>query len=169
MFAKPPLPNRPHAMPLRGILLAALIAGFTASGVALAQVTVNDPWVRGTVGQQKATGAFMRLNSASATRLVEARSPVAGVVEIHEMKMEDQVMRMRPITGLDVPAGGQVELKPGGFHVMLMDLKQPLNPGEKVPLTLVFEGPDRKRQTVEVSAPVRPLTGAPAANEHKHH
>ncbi len=139
---------------------------------ASAQVTVKDPWVRATVSQQKATGAFMQLTSAQDTRLVEAKSPVAGVVEVHEMSMEKDVMKMRAIAGLDLPAGKTVELKPGGYHVMLMDLKQQMKDGDTVPLTLVVEGKDKKRSTVEVKATVKPLTtAAPASkmdHQHKH-
>ncbi len=139
---------------------------------ASAQVTVKDPWVRATVSQQKATGAFMQLTSAQDTRLVEAKSPVAGVVEVHEMSMEKDVMKMRAIAGLDLPAGKTVELKPGGYHVMLMDLKQQMKDGDTVPLTLVVEGKDKKRSTIEVKATVKPLTtAAPASkmdHQHKH-
>ena len=142
------------------------------SGFAAAQVAVKDPWVRATVPQQKATGAFMQLETRQATRLIEARSPVAGVVEIHEMKMENNVMKMRQVDGLDVPAGKAVELKPGGYHVMLMDLKEQMKEGASVPVTLVFEGADKKRETVEVKATVRSLTGTAAKKDahegHKH-
>ena len=84
-----------------------MIAAFSAP--ALAQVEVKDPWVRGTVSQQKATGAFLQIKSQKAARLVEIRSPVAGVVEIHEMRMEKDIMRMRALRGLDLPAGKTVE------------------------------------------------------------
>ena len=100
---------------------------------AAAQVTVTDAWVRGTVPQQMATGAFMQLKSAKDAKLVEASSPVAGVVEIHEMKLENNVMRMRAVTALSLPAGRTVELKPGGYHVMLMDLKRQMKEGESCP------------------------------------
>ena len=100
----------------------AVAASFPLS--AFAQVTVKDPWVRATVSQQKATGAFMQITSAQDARLVEARSPVAGVVEVHEMTMEKDVMKMRAVKGLDLPGGKSVELKPGGYHVMLMDPRQ---------------------------------------------
>lgn len=137
----------------------ALIATLVAFP-ALAQVIVTDPWVRGTVSQQKATGAFMNLRAVQDARLVAVQSPVAGVVEIHEMAMEKDVMKMRALPkGLELPAGKTVELKPGGFHIMLMDLKQPIKSGE-VPLTLVFEGKDGKQTSVEVKAAVKPL-GAP--------
>jgi hypothetical protein len=81
----------------------------------------------------------MQLKSAADTALVSASSPVAGVVEIHEMKMDGGVMKMSAVKSLAVPAGKGVELKPGGYHVMLMDLKQPLKEGETVPVTLNFE------------------------------
>jgi copper(I)-binding protein len=145
--------------------IACALATLTALP-ALAQTTVKDAWVRGTVAEQKATGAFMQLNSAKGGKLVSASSPAAGVVEIHEMKMEGSTMRMGAIAGLDLPAGKAVELKPGGYHVMLMDLKAPLTAGQTVDLTLVVEAKDGKKETLLVKAPVRALGAAPA--EHKH-
>lgn len=127
-----------------------------------AQVRVSDPWVRATVPQQKATGAFMRLSSPNNTKLVSASSPVAAIVEIHEMAIENDVMRMRQIAGVDLPAGKQTELKPGGFHIMLIDLKQQVKEGETVPLQLVFQDAAGKRETVDVKAPVRALNAAAA-------
>lgn len=128
-----------------------------AAGAAHAQVTVGDPWVRATVAQQKATGMFAQVTSAQGGKLVAASSPVASVVEIHEMAMENNVMKMRAVPGLELPAGKAVELKPGGYHVMLMGLKQQVKEGEVVPVTLVVEGKDGKRESVEVKAPVRAL------------
>jgi len=136
------------------------LAALLVTAAAQAQVSVKDAWVRATVPQQKATGAFMQIVSAKDARLVEARSPVAGVVEIHEMVMADQVMKMRAVPGLDLPAGKAVELKPGGYHVMLMDLKGQVREGDSVPVTLVVEGRDGKRQTIEIKAPARPLNAA---------
>ncbi len=127
---------------------------------ASAQTTVKDAWVRGTVEQQKTTGAFMQITSAQGGKLVAVQSPVAGVVEIHEMSMQGNVMNMHAIPELALPAGKSVELKPGGYHVMMMDLKQTMKAGEIVPLTLVVEGKDGKRETIEVKASVRAL-GAP--------
>ena len=151
---------------MKRITLAALM--FAAFPV-MAQVTVKDPWVRATVSAQKATGAFMQITSAQDARLVEAKSPVAGVVEVHEMVMEKDVMKMRAVKGLDLPAGKTVELKPGGYHIMFMDLKQQMKEGTTVPVTLVIEGKDKKRSTVEVKAAVKPLTTpAKAEPEHKH-
>ena len=142
--------NRTH----RTLFLAALV---TAAPWVSAQTTVKDAWVRATVPQQKASGAFMRITSATGGKLVAVSSPVAGVVEIHEMSMSGNVMNMHAIPGLDLPAGKAVELKPGGYHVMMMDLKQQMKDGEVVPLTLVVEGKDGKRETIQVEAPVRAL------------
>ncbi|NDY91922.1 copper chaperone PCu(A)C [Ideonella livida] len=146
-------------------LLTALLAPLAAS----AQTTVKDGWVRGTVAQQKATGAFLQITSAQGGRLVSAASPVAGVVEIHEMKMEGNVMRMAAVPFLELPAGKAVELKPGGFHIMLMALKQALPAGQDVPLTLVVESGGRQ-ETLQLSLPVRPLGAAAApAGGNAHH
>lgn len=150
-------------------LIAASLALF--AGAAQAQTTVKDPWVRGTVAQQKATGLFAQITSTSGGKLVSAASPVAGVVEIHEMVMEGSLMKMRALAnGLDLPAGKAVELKPGGYHVMLMDLKQQIKAGDAVPVTLVVEGKDGKKEVIELKAPVRAL-GTPMTQEmsgHKH-
>ena len=138
-----------------------------ASSAALAQTTATDPWVRGTVAQQKASGLFVQLMSAQGGRLVSASSPLASSVEIHEMAMDGNVMTMRALPdGLALPAGKAVALKPGGVHIMLMGLKQALKAGDTVPVTLVIEGADKKRETLEIKAPVRAL-GA-AAPDHKH-
>lgn len=150
-------------------LLATALLSLAAA--AHADVTAKDPWVRATVAQQKATGLFVQLTSTADARLVAAASPVAGVAEIHEMAMEGNVMKMRAVPGLDLPAGKAVELKPGGYHVMLMDLKQVLKDGDNVEVTLTVEGKDKKRETLVVKAPVRPLAGKPMADQgamHKH-
>ncbi len=144
-------------------LVASLVAGAIS---AHAQTAVKDPWIRGTVPQQKATGLFAQVTSAGGGKLVAASSPVAGVVEIHEMAMEGGVMKMRALPGgLDLPPGKTVELKPGGYHVMLLDLKQQLKEGETVAVTLVVEGKDGKKESIELKAPVRALN-APAMHKH---
>ena len=145
---------------MRRLLSHAAAILLLAPACAYAQVRVSDPWVRATVPQQKVSGAFMQLSSSKDMRLVEVRTPVAGTVEIHEMAMDKGVIRMRPVPGVDLPAGRRVDLKPGGYHMMLMDLKRQLRAGESVPLTLVLEAKDRKRETVEVKAAVRPLNTA---------
>ena len=144
----------------RTLFLAAALA---AAPAALAQVAVSDAWVRGTVAGQKATGAFMQLKADADVSLVGASSPVAGIVEIHEMKMDAGVMRMSAIPALPLPAGKAVELKPGGYHVMLMALKAPLKEGDTVPVTLTFKDKDGKASTLLVNAPVKALTAAPPA------
>jgi copper(I)-binding protein len=139
-----------------------------ASLASTAQVTVSEPWVRATVPQQKATGAFMKLQSAQDAKLISAKSVVAGVVEVHEMAMDAGVMKMRAVDGLALPMGKAVDLKPGGYHVMLMDLKSQLKDGDAVPLTLTFETKDGKRQTMEVKATARNMS-APAQSSHGGH
>jgi hypothetical protein len=149
-------------------LLTALVVAAAAGAPAWAQTTVTDGWVRGTVAQQKASGAFMRITAAQGGRLVGASSPVAGLAEVHEMKMDVGVMKMGAIPSLELPAGKAVELKPGGYHVMLMDLKQQLKAGDKVPLTLTIEGKDGKKETVELLLPVRALGATDAHDGMKH-
>ena len=141
-----------------------------ATSPAFAQVAVHDPWVRATVSQQKTTGAFMRLSSPKDTRLVSASSPVAGVTELHEMAMEKDVMKMRAVPAIEIPAGKGAELKPGGFHIMMMELKRPIKEGETIPITLVTEDKSGKRETVEVKAAARPLatTTDGSHGQHKH-
>lgn len=147
--------------------LKPFLAAAAALLVAAAQaqsVDVKDAWARATVPGQKATGAFMKLTSKDGSRLVGAASPVAGVVEVHEMKMEGDVMRMRAIAGLDLPAGKAVELKPGGYHVMLLDLKTALRKDSSIPLTLVFKDAKGVESKVEVSLPVLTLAPGPAVH-----
>ncbi|MBK8322990.1 MAG: copper chaperone PCu(A)C [Betaproteobacteria bacterium] len=142
------------------LAVAASLIAFPAA----AQVTVTDPWVRSTVPAQKATGAFMKVKSEGDAKLVSAASPVAKVVEVHEMSMKDNVMQMRAIESLALPAGKTVELKPGGYHVMLMDLVKPIDKGAAVPITLTFVGKDGKKFTQEVKAEAR----APGDDGSKH-
>lgn len=155
--------------------LKALIATLAISGSTLyAQtVEVKDAWIRASVPGQKATGAFMKLTSKAGARLVGAASPVAGVVEVHEMKMEGDVMEMRRVPALDLPAGKTVELKSGGYHVMMMDLKAALKKDSTVPLTLVFQDAKGARSKVELQVPVAvsapgAAMGGMAEHEHDH-
>jgi copper(I)-binding protein len=144
-------------------------------GTLHAEVKVTEPWVRATVAQQRATGAFMELTSSDPVRLVEVRSPVAKIVELHQMLIENNVMKMQAVAGLELSPGKAIELKPGGYHVMLVDLVKPLKAGDSVALSLVIEGKDKKRSVVEVTAEVRGISGRPAASsraddhaQHKH-
>jgi copper(I)-binding protein len=107
----------------------------------LAQVEVQDAWSRATPPGAKVAAGYMTLRNKSATpdRLVGASSPAAARVETHTMEMTGDVMRMREVKGYEVPAKGSFELKPGGAHLMLVDIKRPLKEGERVPLVLRFE------------------------------
>ena len=139
------------------------VAGLVlVSAQAWAEVTVTEAWVRGTVPKQTATGAFMKLKSTEDVSLVNAASPVANIVEVHQMVMSGNVMAMRSVDDVPLPAGKTVELKPGGYHVMLMELVKPLKAGDKVPVTLTFMGEKGKKSKVEVMAEVRAPGGAPA-------
>jgi copper(I)-binding protein len=142
-----------------GLLLALLAAP------ALAQVTVTDAWVRGTVPGQKGTGAYMQLTSAADMTLIGVASPAAKVAEIHEMAQDGNMMRMRAVAQLALPAGKAVALKPGGYHVMLMDLAHPLKEGDVVPVTLTFADKAGKKVTQEINAPVLGLTAAMPAQK----
>ena len=123
-----------------------------ACTAAQAQVTVDKPWVRTTVAQQTTTGAFMTITSAQGGKLVAASSPIAASVEVHEMRMDGDTMKMRPLDALPLPAGKPVALKAGAFHMMLLGLKAPVKFGDVVPIRLVIEDAKGKRQTVDVKA-----------------
>ena len=142
-----------HRITRPALFALALLAG-QAHAQATAPVAVDGAWARATVQGQKATGAFMRLTAKDGARLVRAESPAAGVVEVHEMKMEGDIMKMRAIPALDLPAGKTVELKPGGYHVMLMDLKAPLAKGSNVPVALVFQGGKGAETPLPLQLPV---------------
>ena len=133
-------------------------------------VTVTDAWARATVQGQKATGAFMKITAKDSAKLVGVSSPVAGVVEIHEMKMDKDVMKMSALpNGLDLPAGKAVELKPGGYHVMLMDLKAPLAKDTTIPLTLTVQDAKGVKSTVELKLLVgMQAPGMPSHDHSKH-
>ena len=152
--------NKPY-----GLLLLALLC----AGQAQAQsVIVKDAWIRGTVQGQTATGAFMELTAKTNARLVGVSTPLTKSAEVHNMTMENGVMKMFPVDGIDVPVGKTVRLASGGYHVMLTNLQKSLNPGDKVPMKLTFELADKKRETVDLSVEVRDIKGQPAAHQHLH-
>jgi copper(I)-binding protein len=124
---------------------------------AAAAVTATDAWVRGTVPAQKITGAFLTLQSSEDAKVVAVSSTASKTAEIHESGMEHGTMRMKAVDSVALPAGKRVELKPGGYHVMLVDLTRPLAAGDMVPLTFTVEDSRGKRSTVEVKAEVRAL------------
>jgi len=143
--------NRPYT----ALLIFAVAALAMMSMPVWAQLNVKSAWVRATVGGQKTTGAYMVLKSGTGAALVGVESTAAAIVEVHEMRMDGNVMRMRAIPRLELPAGKSVEMKPGGYHVMLVDLKRPLKNGDSILLRLKIEGQDKSVVTVEVKADVR--------------
>jgi periplasmic copper chaperone A len=132
----------------------------TAESAALP--VVEGAWVRATVAGQQATGAFMRITAKETMQLVGVSTPAAGVAELHEMKMEGDMMRMRAIDKLELPAGKAVELKPGGYHLMLQDLKKPLEAGTTVPVTLVLRNAKGAQSRMQLELPVQAGVGTPA-------
>ena len=131
-------------------------------------IEVKDAWVRTTVPGQRSTGAFMTITAKENAKLVSISTPVAGVAEVHEMKLDGDVMRMRAVPGgVDLPAGKAVALVPGGYHVMLMDLKAALPKDSTIPMTLVFKDAEGVESRLELKLPVATTVPAGMA-EHKH-
>ena len=135
------------------------------AGAAWSQVEVEQPWIRASAPGAKNAAGYMTIRNKSAQpdRLIGGSSPVAAKVETHVHIKDGEILRMREVKSYDIPAKGAFELKPGGAHLMLVDLKRPLKEGERIPLVLKFE----KSGEVKVDFLVRPLA-APAPSEHKH-
>jgi periplasmic copper chaperone A len=151
-------------------LIAAALTTMCAVNAFAQNVTVTDAWARATVQGQKATGAFMKITAKDNAKLVGVSSPVAGVAEIHEMKMDKDVMRMAALpNGLDLPAGKAVELKPGSYHVMLMDLKAPLTKDTTVPLTLTLQDAKGVKSNVELKVLVGMQPPMMQSHDHSTH
>lgn len=131
-----------------------------------AHVQADNAWARASVQGQQATGAFMQLTAKEPLRLVGVETPAAETGEIHEMKMEGDVMRMRQIEGLNLPQGQAVALKPGGYHIMFQQLKAPLQDGSEVPVTLVFKDAKGETSRLHLQVPVKRM--APAASNAGH-
>lgn len=146
-------------------IAAAVLLGCAAAASAFAQVTVSDAWVRATVPAQKSSGAFMRVTSPVPARLVGISTPVAGTAELHKMEMKGDQMKMGAVEAIELPAGKEVNLASGGYHVMLLDLKRQLKAGETVALTLDVVTGNEKHSTVLVNATVRPIGTAAAAHK----
>ena len=135
-------------------------------------VEVSNAWARSTIAAQKTSGVYFDIRSTAAARLVGVASPAAARVELHNMKMEGSVMKMSSVAGIDLAAGQTVKLAPGGYHVMLIDLKQPLKAGDSVllTLTLTLERADKTRTTVETKAAVRDMAAMAGVHDmHKGH
>ncbi|MFJ7281273.1 copper chaperone PCu(A)C [Pseudomonas sp. NPDC099000] len=122
-----------------------------------AQTKVDDAWVRATVAGQQSTGAFMTLQADSDSKLLSVQSPIAKTVQIHQSSMKDDVMSMRQVESVALPAGKPVSFDPHGYHVMLMDLTTQVKEGDKVPLILTVEGAKGEKETIKVEAEARAL------------
>ncbi|BDT70189.1 hypothetical protein os1_43820 [Comamonadaceae bacterium OS-1] len=153
---------------IAAIALLVSTGGLFVQNAHAQNVEVKDAWVRTSVQGQKASGAFMTLTAKADTRLVSLSTPVAGVAEVHEMKLDGDVMRMRAVPGgLALPAGKAVALTPGGYHIMLMDLKAALPKDSTIPLTLVFQDAKGVESQLEVKLPVA-STAPQGTAAHKH-
>ncbi|MFG1299727.1 copper chaperone PCu(A)C [Xanthobacter sp. V3C-3] len=158
----------------RALLAAAVACGALAAGAAVAHefkagsIEIDHPWSRATPGGATVAAGYLVLKNtgAAADRLVSATAPFAGRVEIHEMAIKDGVMTMRPLpAGVEIPAGASVALKPGGYHIMFLDLKSPLKEGTKVDGTLTFE----KAGAVPVQFQVEGVGASSSSDGHKSH
>ena len=140
---------------LARLALLSLTTALVGTAAWAQNVQVQNPWVRATVQGQKASGAFMSLTASAGTRLKSVSTPVAGVAQVHEMRLEGDIMKMQALdTGLELPAGKTVDLKPGGYHIMLMDLKMPLVKDSSIPMTLVFVDARGVESKTELKVPV---------------
>lgn len=132
-----------------------------------AQTVVDDAWVRATVPGQPSSGAFMHITAATDSKLIEVKSPVAKTVQIHESKMENDVMSMQAVPSIALPAGKTVNIEPEGYHVMLIDLVGQIKEGDNVPLTLIVEDSKGIKESIEVQAQARALNTMPM-HDHQH-
>ena len=139
---------------------AVLVLASSAAVIAADAVSVSNPWVRATVPGQSVAGAYMDITVKANAALVAAESPVAGKVELHTMTMDGGVMKMRAIEKLELPANTTVSLKPGGYHMMLIDIKRELKAGERVPLKLTVQERKGAKSALQVDAEVRAATGS---------
>ncbi len=130
-------------------------------------LVLQEPAARATPDGAKVAAGYMTIvnSGAQADRLVSAASPRAARMEIHEMAMEGDMMRMRPVQAIEIPAGGTAELKPGGLHLMFLEIDAPFREGETIPVTLTFE----KAGVVETSLPVKAFGAHGGADEHAGH
>lgn len=147
-------------LPFARFLVRLLLAWF-ALGVAAvaapappAPVKVEAGWARAVLPGQGSSGAYMTFTAREPLTLTGARSPAAGIIEIHQMKMDGDVMKMRAVDTLELAPGQPVEFKPGGYHFMLMDLKAAFREGTQVPLTLQFRDGRGQARELKVSLPV---------------
>ena len=147
-------------------LLTASLLFFSLA--ASAEIIIKDAWVRTTVEEQRVTGAFMQISSDKTAKLVAVNSPAAETAEVHEMSMQGDVMKMRRLNELVIGAGKSIELKPGSYHIMLMNLKKPVQAGSIVNLNLEFLDTDGKKQIVKVKAKARAAVKEDAGHTDHH-
>jgi copper(I)-binding protein len=158
-------------MIVRYLILAASFAILAMTAHAqdykLGNIEIGHPWSRATPPTAQAAGGFLAITNKGTTpdRLIAVRSAASDKVEIHEMKMDGNVMRMRELEkGLEIPPGGTVELKPGGFHIMFMGLKAPFATDARVPVTLVFE----KAGSIDIALTVQAMGAPPPGHKMQH-
>ena len=157
-----------------GLSAALVITSSAFAHADKAHVDVEGAWVRPTVAGQMGTGGFMKLTAREDLQLVGVSTPVAKVAEVHEMrasKADANVMEMRPVKSVALPKGQTVELKAGGYHLMLMDMKQLLSNGQAVPMTLHFKNAKGEASKLDIQAQVgQGAVQAPTdkASSHKH-
>ena len=153
---------------LRAVLVAAL-SWLSAAACAAELVSVSNAWVRATVPGQSTGSAYMDLTAGAPATLVAVQSQVAGKVQLHSMSMDGGVMKMREVAKIDLPAHQAVSLNPGGYHLMLVDLKRQLKAGERVLLSLVVADAKGAKSTRKLDVEVRASAPAPApASNHMH-
>jgi periplasmic copper chaperone A len=162
-----------------GLIVAGLlsVAPASAADYTAGSIKIGTPWTRITPPSAQVAGGFMTLTNTGTApdKLLSGASPVSGRIEVHEMSLDGGIMKMRELVqGLEIKPGETVELKPGSFHIMFMDLKEPIKGGSTVKGTLVFE----KAGAVEIEYKVEPLgskgpeskvPAAPAAPQTQHH
>lgn len=139
---------------IRNLLAALLLALLPLATATAGNLTVSKAWVRPAVSGQQVSGAYMDLMAKRPAKLVKVESPVADAVEIHRMAMNDGVMEMRELETIDLPANQIVRLHPGDYHLMLIDLKKPLKPGERVPLKLTLLNANGRTEVLSILVPV---------------
>lgn len=152
---------------MKALVAAVLLASAATLPAWAANVSVTDAWARATMPGQKVSGAYMQIRSDADARLVGVSSPAVPRVEVHEMKMDGDVMRMREVKAIELPKGKTVSLEPGGYHIMLMNLTKPIAAGEIIPLVLTVES-GGTQQTIEVKAEARAPMGDGMPMRHNH-
>jgi periplasmic copper chaperone A len=153
---------------LAPVLIMISMAGFAVS--AHAELKVSNAWVKPTLAGQPVAGAYMTLTSDKAVQVIDVLTPVAGKAEIHSMSMDGNIMRMKRLDHLALKPGQPVELKPGGLHIMLMELHHQIKAGEVIPIRLVTQDGSGNKATISINAiATAPKTAESAPHAHMHH